>query len=231
MLETKFNFQMPNSLEEAKSIQNALRQHIRLEDDLPPIKTVGGVDVGFEEGGEITRAAVAILSFPHLELKTQAIARKATEFPYIPGYLSFREIPAILEALDTLETLPDILLVDGQGIAHPRRMGIATHLGLVSDLPSIGVGKTRLYGRHLEVGENKGDWTPLTAPGRKHEVIGAVLRTRPFTKPLFISPGHRVSLETAIRLVLACCSKYKLPETTRWAHRLASDLPVVESSI
>jgi deoxyribonuclease V len=175
------------------------------------------VDVGFEDTGNTTRAAVVVLSYPRLELVESAVAQRPTSFPYVPGLLSFRELPALLDAFAKLSAFPDLILCDGQGIAHPRRLGIATHLGLLLDIPSIGVGKTRLWGRYGKVPEGRGAWTPL----RDHdEIIGAVLRTRPGIKPLFISPGHRISLETAIRYVMGCVTRYKLPETTRQAHML-----------
>ena len=177
------------------------------------------MDVGFEDHGKITRAAVAVLEYPSLELVEQAIARLPTCFPYVPGLLSFREIPAVLVALGQIKRLPDLLLCDGQGLAHPRRFGIACHLGVLTDIPAIGAAKSRLVGRHVEVPEEKGQWVPLMDKG---ECVGAVLRTRSGIKPLFISPGHRISLEAAIDYVMACTPKYRLPETTRRAHRLAS---------
>lgn len=204
---------------EAIALQEALKGSIITEDRLSPVNRVAGVDVGFENEGSITRAAVAVLSYPQLELVESAIARRPTSFPYVPGLLSFREIPAVLDALKKLLNPPDLLLCDGQGIAHPRRLGIASHLGLLVDIPSIGVGKTRLWGKHGAVPEEKGAWTPLRDGV---EIIGAVLRTRVGVKPLYISSGHRVSLETAIRYVMGCVRRYKLPETTRQAHRLAS---------
>lgn len=166
-----------------------------------------------------------MLSFPELQVQERAIARRPTAFPYIPGLLSFREVPTVLAALERLKTLPDLLLCDGQGIAHPRRFGIACHIGWLTDLPAIGVGKSRLVGQHAEVPEHKGDWTPLQHQG---ETIGAVLRTRATTKPLFISPGHRISLETAIEYVMRCTTKYRLPETTRHAHKLASEISAAQ---
>ncbi|MCP5195565.1 MAG: deoxyribonuclease V [Gammaproteobacteria bacterium] len=204
---------------EAMALQQTLRVHLILEDRLGPVRRVAGVDVGFEESGAVTRAAVAVLRYPELDLLETAIVRRPTEFPYVPGLLSFRELPAVLEALEQLRTSPDLLLCDGQGIAHPRRLGIASHLGLLVDIPSIGVAKTRLCGTHEEPPNQRGAWTPLHAA---KEMIGVVLRTRPGVKPLYISSGHRVSLETAIRYVMACCTRYRLPETTRHAHRLAS---------
>jgi deoxyribonuclease V len=205
--------------QEAIALQQELRHHILITDCLDPVHRVAGVDVGFEDKGVTTRAAVVVLSYPQLELVESAIAHRPTSFPYVPGLLSFREIPAVLEAFARLSALPDLILCDGQGIAHPRRLGIATHLGLLLDIPSIGVGKTRLWGRYGKVPEGRGEWTPLKD---KDEIIGAVLRTRPGVKPLFISPGHRISLETAIHYVMGCVTRYKLPETTRQAHRLAS---------
>jgi len=207
---------------EAIAIQQRLRRFVRLEDDLPqPVATVAGIDVGFRAVWEVTRAAVAVLDFPSLQLCAQGVAEMPTGFPYIPGLLSFREIPAVLRALERLPRLPDLLLCDGQGIAHPRRFGIASHLGVLLDHPTIGVGKTRLIGRHGPVPEEKGAWVPLEDEG---EIIGAVVRTRQGVKPLYISPGHRLSVESAVQWVLACTTRYKLPETTRWAHRLASTL-------
>jgi len=182
---------------------------------------VAGVDVGFEDQGKTTRAAIAVLDFPSLELVAQAIARRPTSFPYVPGLLSFREIPAVLAALGQLETLPDLLLCDGQGLAHPRRFGIACHLGVLTDIPAIGVAKSRLIGTFGTVPEEKGGWAPLMD---REERIGAVLRSRTGTNPLFISTGHRMSLESTIHYVMACTPKYRLPETTRQAHRLASGL-------
>ncbi len=204
---------------EARSIQQELRDLVETEDRLGPVSHVAGVDVGFEAGGKTTRAAVAILSFPDLQQLHQAVARRPTRFPYVPGLLSFREIPAVLAALEQLERPPDLILCDGQGLAHPRRLGIASHLGIITDIPSIGVAKSRLVGTHVEPGPEKGDWVPLMDGSER---IGAVLRTRKGVRPLYISCGHRISLETAIDYVLSCTPKYRLPETTRQAHKLAS---------
>ena len=204
---------------EAIAIQQRLRELVRLEDCFDEVKRVAGVDVGFEQGNSVTRAAVAVLDFPGLELVDQSIVRQPTRFPYVPGLLSFREAPAVLEALRQLRESPDLLLVDGQGIAHPRRFGIACHLGVLSGIPSIGVAKSRLVGHHEEVPDERGSWVPLEDKG---EIIGAVLRSRKGVRPLYVSPGHCVTLATAIEYVMACVTRYRLPETTRWAHRLAS---------
>nr|WP_290227581.1 deoxyribonuclease V [Trichocoleus desertorum] len=209
----------PATAEQATVIQQQLRGEIIMTDQLGTVQRVAGVDVGFEAEGTITRAAIAVLSFPELQLVEQAIARRPTTFPYIPGFLSFREIPAVLDALEQITTTPDLLLCDGHGIAHPRRMGIAAHIGLLVDLPAIGVGKSLLVGKHDEVPNERGAWQPLQHRG---ETIGAVLRTRMNTKPLYISLGHRISLPSAIDYVMRCTPKYRLPETTRHAHKLAS---------
>jgi deoxyribonuclease V len=209
----------PQTVAQAREIQAALRDRVVTRDELPEIHSVAGVDVGFEDAGQTARAAVAVLSFPQLELVDQAVSRTPTRFPYVPGYLSFRELPGILTALAQLATPPDLILCDGQGIAHPRRFGLACHLGVLTGLPTLGVAKSRLIGDYTEPGPDKGAWTPLSDQG---EIIGAVLRTRRAVRPVFVSSGHRVSLPTAIDLVLACTTRYRLPETTRQAHRLAS---------
>ncbi len=209
----------PLTVAEAIVIQQQLRSEVTTTDRLEPVQYVAGVDMGFEASGTISRAAVAVLSFPDLQLQESAIARRPTSFPYVPGFLSFREIPAILDALEKVSIIPDLILCDGQGIAHPRRFGIACHLGIIIDIPTIGVAKSLLIGKHQEVPEQRASWQPLVDRG---EMIGAVLRTRPKTKPLYISTGHRVSLPTAIEYVLRCTPKYRLPETTRIADKLAS---------
>lgn len=214
----------PTTTTEALAIQESLRDRVLSTDQLDPLHYVAGVDVGFEDGGKTTRAAVAVLSFPDLMLQESTIARRPTPFPYIPGFLSFREVPAVLDALEKLTLMPQILLCDGQGIAHPRRFGIACHLGVLVDLPTIGVAKSRLVGKHADIPEARGEWVPLLAGRGGAEVIGAVVRSRPKTKPLYVSIGHRLCLETAIQYVMACTTRYRLPETTRWSHKLASVL-------
>ena len=204
---------------EAIALQQRLRSEVVTVDRFGRIATVAGVDVGFEERGAVTRAAVAVLSFPQLELQEYAIAHRPTVFPYVPGLLSFREIPAVLDALQRLRRLPDMLLCDGQGQAHPRRFGIACHLGVLTDLPAIGVAKSRLVGTHAPLAEDKGARQPLYDKG---EVIGTVLRTRSGVRPLYISVGHLIALDTAVDYVLRCTTRYRLPETTRAAHKLAS---------
>jgi deoxyribonuclease V len=184
---------------------------------LPP-KLVAGVDAAFPDRGRTTRAAAVLMRFPELEPVDEVVFEQATELPYIPGLLSFRELPAILGALERLALPPELVLCDGQGRAHPRRFGIACHLGVVTGLATIGVGKSRLCGRHDEPGPEKGAEADLVDGG---EVIGRVVRSRDRVRPLYISVGHRVSLATAVDLVLACTPRYRLPEPVRRADRLA----------
>ncbi|HKF94049.1 MAG TPA: deoxyribonuclease V [Gammaproteobacteria bacterium] len=204
---------------EARAIQNDLRPHVVRKNGLDSVEHVAGIDVGFEEAGTVTSAAVVILSFPSLELEERVIARRPTRFPYVPGLLSFREVPTVLDALTQLNVRPDLLLCDGQGIAHPRRFGIASHIGVLTDWPSIGVAKSLLTGFHTEVPEARGAWVPIK---QRDETIGAVLRTRVKVKPVYISIGHKISLDSAISYVMRCTTRYRLPETTRLADRLAS---------
>ena len=206
----------------AVALQRELAGEVVREDRLGTVRRVAGIDVGFEESGRVTRAAVAVLAWPQLKLADQTVARRPTSFPYVPGLLSFREVPAVLDALAALSVAPDLILYDGQGIAHPRRLGIASHVGLLTEIPSIGVAKTRLIGTHAEPPELRGEWVPLYDGD---EVIGAVLRTRPGVKPLYVSIGWGVTLATAIHWTMECVTHYRLPETTRAAHKLASGPP------
>ena len=205
---------------EAKEIQEQLKNKVITEDRLGKVKYVAGVDIGFEKNYTISKAAIVLLSFPELELVEKAIASIPTAFPYVPGYLSFREIPAILEAFPQLKITPDLILCDGQGLAHPRRFGLACHLGVLLDLPTIGVAKSLLIGKHEAVATSKGSYQPLID---KEETIGVVLRSRDNVKPIYVSIGHKISLNTAIDYVMNCLTKYRLPETTRWADKLASN--------
>lgn len=203
----------------ARVIQEELAADVECADRFGPVQHVGGVDIGFEDDGRTTRAALVILSFPELALVEHVIVREPTRFPYVPGLLSFREIPALLQALDRVRILPDAILCDAQGRAHPRRFGLACHLGVLTDLPTVGVAKQPLVGRFEAPAPQRGAWTPLLD---RNETIGAALRTRTDTQPVFVSIGHRISLPSAIDLVLACTPQYRLPETTRQAHRFAS---------
>jgi deoxyribonuclease V len=205
------------SPQEARAIQKRLAPQVVRHDDLGDIRFVAGVDAGFPK--ETARAAIAVLTYPALELVETAVAEIPVTFPYVPGLLSFRETPAGLAAFAKLKQRPDLLTVDGQGLAHTRRFGIACHLGLLLDVPAIGSAKSLLTGRHEPLPEDAGSHVDLVDKG---EVIGRVVRTRTGVKPLYVSIGHRVSLDTAVHLVLSCCKKYRLPEPQRAAHNAAS---------
>jgi deoxyribonuclease V len=207
---------------EARALQRQLAGQVVREDRLGTVRAVAGVDLGFpptQDGSVLGRAAVVVLRLPDLDLVEERVVERPVTFPYVPGLLSFREVPVGMAAVASLEHRPDLLLVDGHGLAHPRRCGIACHLGLLLDLPTIGCAKSILVGRAEEPGPNPGDWTPLVHRG---ETIGAALRTRPKTKPIYVSIGHRVSLASAIALVSQCGRGYRLPEPTRLADRIAS---------
>lgn len=205
------------STAEAKEIQLSLRERVSFQADFNEVRTVAGVDVGMK--GELARAAVVVLSYPGLAPLAQSVAEAPVLMPYIPGFLSFRESPAIIAACEKLALEPDLFIFDGQGVAHPRRLGIASHVGLILDKPSIGCAKSRLCGTHHEPAAEAGSYVHLYDGD---DVIGAVLRTRDNVSPVYVSVGHRIDLETAIEYVLGCCKGYRLPETTRYAHRVAS---------
>lgn len=215
----------PTTIDDALGIQQDLRARVIRADQHGELRTVAGVDAGYHPDPAgvaahgIARAVVVVLDMTTLEPLDYVIAERPAPLPYIPGFLSFREGPAVLAAIEALHIRPDLLICDGQGIAHPRRLGIASHIGVLADLPAIGCAKSLLIGRHQALAEERGAWVPLTDGG---EVIGAALRTRPGARPVYISIGHRVSLASAIRLVMACTTRYRLPETTRAADGLAS---------
>jgi deoxyribonuclease V len=216
------NIIWPETASDAVIVQNELRDRVRIENDFGEINIIAGVDVSYDIKSNLTRAFIVLLDYQTLQLTHSVKAVLPTKFPYIPGFLSFREIPTILEALKMLPKIPDLLMVDGQGIAHPRRMGIAAHLGVLTDMPTIGVAKSRLTGYNKEPGPNKGDRTDLHY---KHEKIGTVLRSKNNVKPLFISPGHRVDQDMAVDITMHCLTKYRLPEPTRLADKLSKAKP------
>jgi deoxyribonuclease V len=203
---------------EAKALQGQLAEKVTAETTFDPaaVQTVAGVDVGFQE--DVARAAVVVLGLPGLEPVDCALAEVRVTFPYVPGLLAFREGPSVLAALEKLTIWPDLFVFDAQGLAHPRRLGLASHLGVILDWPSVGCAKSRLIGACREPGDAVGEWTPLLDAD---ETIGAVVRSRVGVKPLYVSIGHRVDLPTAIDSVLRCGRGYRLPETTRYAHRVA----------
>lgn len=204
----------------AIQLQKQLAYEVVAEDDFAePIKTVAGIDLGYDAKNDTSRAVVVVLKFPELELVETSEALLPIQFPYVPGLLSFRETPVAIKALEKLENAPDLILCDGQGLAHPRRFGIACHIGLLANVPTIGVAKSLLVGKFENLGETRGSVAPLI---HKKEEIGAALRTKDKVQPVYVSVGHRISLGTAVRYVLECAPKYRLPETTRLADKLAS---------
>jgi deoxyribonuclease V len=206
----------PKDIQTAQKVQNALAQRVSIQPLKRDPKLIAGVDACFT--GSTVIAAASLFTYPGLEHLEDAIAKERMHFPYIPGYLSFREGPAIIKALRKLKTQPDVVLFDGQGIAHPRGLGIAAHVGVVLDIPAVGCAKSRLIGKCDDPGPCKGDWSPLYYQGRE---VGAVLRTRDRVLPLFISPGHRVDLKTSIDIVMHAVSSYRLPDPIRRADHLS----------
>ena len=209
------------SYKEAVELQRQLAGRVRFIPLKKPPKLIAGLDCAFSKDGQRIIAAVVVLKLPAFEIiETQSAACKVS-FPYIPGLLSFREAPACLKAVEKLKTKPDLFIVDGQGIAHPRRLGLAAHLGLFFDKPTIGCAKSRLLGSYEEPALAKGSFSPMRD---KQETIGAVVRTRTNIKPVFVSVGHKCTLNDAIEITLACTTQYRLPEPTRIAHQLVSRL-------
>ncbi len=209
------------SYAQARGIQTALAERLRFSPLKQPPRTVAGLDCAFSKDKKHIFAVVVVLNFDDFEIIEQTSARMKVTFPYIPGLLSFREAPACLAATEKLKTTPDIFLVDGQGIAHRRRLGLAAHLGLFLDRPTIGCAKSRLIGSFDEVDPEKGSYSWLKDGS---DTIGAVLRTRTNVKPLFVSVGNRCLLADAIKITLHCATKYRLPEPTRIAHQMVSKL-------
>lgn len=204
---------------EAVKVQAALRDRLILAWDGREIRFVGGVDIGLSE--DHARAAIVVFTYPDLAPVEAVTAEVPLEFPYIPGLLAFREGPAFLAAWEKLNHYPDLVMFDGQGIAHPRGIGIAAQMGLWLDRPTIGVAKSRLYGRHVEPGPHAGDEVLLYDQRHPDRVIGAVLRSKERTNPLYISPGHLIDVSHAVEFVKNSISGYRLPEPTRWAHKVA----------
>jgi len=226
---------------EARKIQEELRTHWKGEDEFGPIRSVAGLDASFVLTGSqalkkpIGRwnrlrdanqaiGCVVMYRFPEMEEIQRAYAILPLDFPYVPGLLSFREIPVLLAALRKLSAMPDLLFCDAHGYAHPRRMGLASHLGVVLDLPSIGCAKSLLIGTHKTLAQKAGNWTPLIDEKAGGEQIGAVVRTRTGVRPIYVSQGHRVSLESSIRLTLAVTDGYRIPRPTRDADHFAGEI-------
>jgi deoxyribonuclease V len=205
----------------ARQIQESLVSSIQVRDFTNPIHSVAGADVSITNDKELLIGGFCLFSYPELEPSYTAVATKAATFPYVPGLLSFREIPVLLEAWKQLSAKPDVIICDGQGIAHPRGLGLASHLGLLLNCPTVGCAKKRLVGDHDRVDVIRSSWQPLTL---NHSLIGCVLRTRDHVKPVFVSPGHMVGFDQARELVLATCIKYRLPEPIRAAHKLVNEV-------
>lgn len=213
--------------QEATLVQKELRARLNLRWDNRPVATIGGVDISIQT--EFARAAIVVIRYPNLAPVEAVVADAPLVFPYIPGLLAFREGPAVLAAWAKIKNKPDLLMFDGQGIAHPRGIGIASQMGLWLERPTIGVAKSRLYGLHAEVGPERGAQADLL--DKNTNLIGAVLRTRERTNPLYVSPGHLIDVEHAVAFVRACCTTYRLPEPTRWAHKIAGGekLPIEDT--
>lgn len=209
--------------EEAIGLQRRLAGLVQRQGDVLSPRTIAGADVAYPGSMGKGAAALAVLQYPELNLLELRRHEDAPPMPYIPGLLSFREVPVVLGAWSKLSRRPDLLMVDGQGIAHPRRLGVASHIGLLLDMPAIGCAKSLLCGRHGPVGEKKGSWTELVDRG---EVIGAVVRTKEKVKPVYVSVGHKVGLQTAIHWVLACATGHRLPEPLWLADRASKGMPV-----
>lgn len=205
------------SPKEAIQTQNSLREQISLEPLSKEINLIAGADISLEFHGDTAFAGIVVLSFPELKVVDRSLIKQKINFPYIPGLLSFREIPALFEAWENLKTKPDITVVDGHGIAHPRRMGIAAHFGLATDSPTIGIAESKLVGKYEEPALEAGSFSYLYDE-KADEKIGAVVRTRTNVKPVFVSPGNKISLDQSIEIALAAARGYKLPEPTRQAH-------------
>jgi deoxyribonuclease V len=225
---------MPSSLHswdltprEAIAVQQQLRSLVRIEPLTQEIKTIAGADISFNKFSEVVYAGIVVLSLPDLRIIASAGIRSITKFPYVPGLLSFREAPSLLEAWEKLEIRPDVLMLDGQGIAHPRRLGIASHIGVLLDWPTIGCAKSILVGRHDELALEAGSYSPLLDRG---EQVGVALRTKKTVAPVFVSPGHLIDLNSAVDLVLRTVTRYRQPEPTRQAHLLVNQLRVANKS-
>jgi len=208
------------STSQAKEMQYRLAGQVSRKNQVSAPVFIAGVDISVSRVRKKATGAVVVLKYPELTVVETQVARGQLDLPYIPGLLSFRELPLTLAACEKLNITPDLIMVDGQGIAHPRRLGLASHLGLFLDTPTIGCAKSRLCGSHQEPGTEPGSYAVITD---RDETIGAALRTKPGVKPVYVSIGHRIDLEAAIHWVLGCCRGYRLPEPTRLAHQAAGE--------
>jgi deoxyribonuclease V len=211
---------------EAVEIQQRLRGLVKIEAQTHVFKTIAGADISFNKFSETVYAGIVVLNFPGLQIVESVGIRSIARFPYVPGLLSFREVPSLLEAWDKLQTMPDVLMLDGQGIAHPRRFGIACHVGVLLELPTIGCAKSILVGRHDELDPAAGARAPLIDRG---EQVGVALRTKKNVAPVYVSAGHLIDLDSAVELVLKSTGKYRQPEPTRQAHLLVNRLRIADA--
>lgn len=209
------------SPEEAIKIQNEMRNLVKIETLQTQIRYIAGADISFDKGSNIVYAGIVVLKFPELEEVDRSLLITEVNFPYIPGLLSFRESPALIKAWEKIKIIPDVVIIDGQGIAHPRRFGIASHFGVLIDKPTIGCAKSLLVGRYKEPDEKAGSHSYLYDSG---EIIGVVLRTRDNTQPVFVSIGHKITLDESIKIIMQSIRGYRIPEPTRQAHMLVNAL-------
>ncbi|MCS7230215.1 MAG: endonuclease V [Candidatus Kryptonium sp.] len=209
------------SIEDAIKIQNQLRGLVKIEQLSEKIRYIAGADISFDKGSNIVYAGIVILKFPELEEIEHSLLITEVNFPYIPGLLSFRESPALIKAWEKIKNIPDLVVIDGQGIAHPRRFGIASHFGVLIDKPTIGCAKSLLIGKYEEPANKAGSYSYLYDSG---EIIGAVLRTRDNVQPVFVSVGHKITLDESIKLIMQMIRNYRIPEPTRQAHILVNAL-------
>ncbi|HEU65060.1 MAG TPA: deoxyribonuclease V [Chloroflexi bacterium] len=211
----------------AREIQSSLARRVITANEVTDLRLVAGIDISSSDAQRVARGAVVVLRYPELSIVEVQVAEGKMEVPYIPGLLSFRESPLILAACEKLHNMPDLILVDGQGIAHPRRLGLASHVGLFLDLPTVGCAKSILCGRHQPVKEEAGSHADLLD---NSEVIGAALRTKSGVRPIYVSVGHKIDLASALQWVINCCRGYRLPEPTRLAHLAAGGMLTSELS-
>ncbi len=209
------------SAAEARDLQRTLATRVITDRPLGSWRTIAGADVSYDKFSPVLHAAIVVMEAETGAIVEQVGVTAEAGFPYVPGLLSYREAPPLLKAFEALKTTPDVVMCDGQGIAHPRRLGIASHLGLWLGIPTIGCAKSRLTGTYDEPGPHRGDRSPLMDKG---ETIGSVVRSKNRVKPLFISPGHLCDLESAVEVVLTTCGKYRLPDPTRLAHNYVNEL-------
>ncbi len=210
---------------QAIAYQQELRHQIEIKPLEKPIHVIGGADISFNKYSDVVYAGIVLLSYPDLKVIGTATAICKTTFSYISGLLAFREVPALLKAWEKLDVKPDLMVLDGQGIAHERRMGIATHFGLLTNVPSIGSAKSRLYGKYDEPGSNVNDQSPMYDKG---ELIGIALRSKKNCNPIYISPGHHISMDQGVTVIKNCLRGYRTPEPTRQAHMLVNQIRVAD---